>query len=112
MAIPDSLLEASLGTLLFLPGSTLATRDGVDYRVRILVLLVALVVAFAATVPDFESAPAASPLVQRARILVSFLRLQSPTPLLQAANVDGLPSTVSSFGIHNCIIELTCSRLC
>ncbi len=112
MTIPDSLLVAPLDAFLPLSGSTLVTRNGVDCRIGILILLVTLAVAFAAVVPDFELAPAASRLVQRVRTLVSFAHLPNFFPMLQAASVRGGPSAISSFGIHNCIIELTCSRLC
>jgi hypothetical protein len=108
VAIPDSpLLPRFLGAFLALPGSTLVTGNGVDCRIRILVLLVTLAVAFAAILPDLELAPAVFCLIQRVCPLVSFAHRPNPSPLLQAVGVGGVPSAISS-GAHNCIIELTC----
>jgi hypothetical protein len=112
VAIPDSLSEAVLSTLLALPGSILETRNGADCHIRILVLVVAMAVALAAVVSDSDFAPAASALVQRVRTIVFFPHPPNPFSLSQAAGVRGGPSAVSSFAIHNCIIALTCSRLC
>jgi hypothetical protein len=108
VAIPGSLLVASLGTLLPPPGS--APVRNVDCRITILVLLITLAVAFAAIVADFEFAPATR-LMHRVRTL-SFTHLPRPNFPLQAAGVKGGTSAVSSTRTNNCIIELTCSRLC
>jgi len=109
VAISDSPLLVRLGTLLSLPGSALVIRNSVDGRTGILVLLLTLAVAFAAVDPDFELAPAASRLVQRVRTLISLAHF--PNPPLQPASSRGA-AAASSFRSHNCIIELTCSRLC
>jgi len=112
VVIPDSPLVGSLGAFLPPAWNGLVTRDGVDCRIRILVLLVILAVAFAAMVPDFELAPAAARLVQCVRALASFAHLPKPSTPLQAASVGGVPLTIPRFGVHNSIIELTCARLC
>jgi hypothetical protein len=110
MAIPGSLLVASLGTFQPLSGRALVARN-VDCRITILVLLVTLAVAFAAIVVDFEFAPAAR-LMHRVRTLVSFIHLPSPSFPLQVAGVSGGASAAFSTRTYNCITELTCSRLC
>jgi hypothetical protein len=108
VAIPGSLLVASLGIFQPLSGSALVARN-VDCRITILVLLVTLAVASAAIVADFEFGPAAS-LMHRVRTLLSFMHRPSPSFPLQAAGVSGGASAGTR--TYNCIIELTCSRLC
>jgi hypothetical protein len=112
VATSDLQLAVRLGILLPVSRSALVTSGGMDRRIGILALLVALAVAFVAIIPDFELAPATLRLVQRVRALASFAHFPSPRPSLQAASAGGARSTISSFSIHNCIIELTCSRLC
>jgi len=101
-----------LGTWLPVPGSTLVTSDGMDRRIGILALLVTVAVALTAIVPDVELAPAVSRLAQCVRNLVSSPHTPHRSPSLQLASAAGTPSAISSFAIHTCIIELTCSRLC
>ena len=112
MATPRSLPVARLGVFLPSGGSILVPNDGVDCRIRLLILVVTLLVAFTAIVPDFDSEPAVSPLVRRVGTLVSLPRCVSLSPRLRPASVSGIPSIISTFGIPNCRIEFTCSRLC
>ena len=111
MTISD-LLAVRLGTLLPVPGRALVTSGGMDRRIGILALLITLVVVLTAIVLDLELAPAVSGLAQRVHSLVSFPHFPNISPSLQLAGEGGAPSAISSFGIHSCIIELTCSRLC
>jgi hypothetical protein len=108
VAIPDCFAVGRWGTFIALPGAVLITRNGVDCRITILVFLVTLAVALSSTVPDFELSPTVCRIAQRVRYLVSFAH----RPNLSLLFMHSGPSVTSSFRIHNCIIELTCSRLC
>jgi len=112
VTISDLQLAVRLGTLLPVPGRALVISGGMDRRIGILALLITLVVVLTAIVLDLELAPAVSGLAQRVRSLVSFPHFPNISPSLQLAGEGGAPSAISSFGIHSCIIELTCSRLC
>jgi hypothetical protein len=113
LSIPESLLVvAGPGVSLWLFGNTLTTRDAVDGRFKLLALLVILGVALAGIVPDFDLLPAASRLAHRVRALTLIAHLHNSSPLRRTATIDGLQSSISSFGTHNCLIDLTCARLC
>ena len=113
LSIPDSLLVvAGPGVSLWLFGNTLMTRDAVDGRFKLLALLVILGVALAGIVPDFELLPAVSRLAHRVRTLTLIAHLHNPSPLRRTATIDGLRSPISSFGVHNCLVDLNCARLC
>jgi hypothetical protein len=113
LSIPDSLLVvAGPGVSLWLFGNTLMTRDAVDGRFKLLALLVILGVALAGIVPDFELLPAVSRLAHRVRTLTLIAHLHNPSPLRRTATIDGLRSSISSFGVHNCLVDLNCARLC
>ena len=113
LSIPDSLLEvAGRGGLLWLFGNTLMTRNAVDGRFKLLALLVILGVALAGTVPDFDLLPAVSRLTHRVHALTLIAHLHNPSPLRRTATIDDPRSSISSFGVHNCLIDLTCARLC
>ena len=111
MAIPQGLLEARWANLTP-PRGTSGTRDGVDCRIRMLVLLVALAVVLAAIVPDFELASLSARPLQRVQTQISFAHLPNPPPALQPTLLGAGSSAVSTSRVHNCIIELNCSRLC
>jgi hypothetical protein len=111
--IPDALLVAA-GPSASLPllGNTLITKDWVDYRFKLLALLVILGVALAGMAPDFDLLPAASRLAHRVGTLTLIAHLHNPSPLRRTAIADGQQPASSNSGSGNCIIDLTCSRLC
>lgn len=113
LSIPDSLLVvAGPSVSLWLFGNNLMTRDAVDGRFKLLALLVILGVALAGIVPDFDLLPALSRLAHRVRALTLIAHLHNPSPLRRTATTDGLRSSISIFGVHNSLVDLTCARLC
>ena len=113
LSIPDSLLVvAGPGVSLWLFGNTLMTRDAMDGRFKLLALLVILGVALAGIVLDFDLLPAVSRLAHRVRALTLIAHLHNPSPLRRTAAIGGPRSSISSFGLHNCLVDLTCARLC
>jgi hypothetical protein len=112
LRIPDSLLEvAGRVGLLWLFGNTLMTRNAVNGQFKLLALLVILGVALAGIVPDFDLLPAVSRLTHRVHAL-TLIAHHNPSPLRRTATIDDPRSSISSFGVHNCLIDLTCARLC
>ena len=114
--IPDTLLIATgPGISLALFGNTLGkaltSKDWVDCRFKLLALLVILGVALAAVVPEFDLLPTACRLAQRVSALTLIAHLHNP-PLRWTAAMDSLQLATSRFRSHNCVIDLTCSRLC
>jgi len=107
---PDNLLLARWGTLL--PAGMVVARDGVEIRMRLLVLLVTAAVALAPVAPELEFESIAACVVQRARAAVWLIRLASTIGPVQSANVVAPLATSSRSTSHPGIIELTCSRLC
>jgi hypothetical protein len=113
LSFSDSVLVvAGPAVSLSLFGNTLMAKDSVDGRLKLLALLVILGVVLAGIVPDFDLFSAASRLAHRVRTLTVIAHLHNPSPLRRTATIDGLQSSISSSGTHNCLIDLTCARLC
>jgi hypothetical protein len=112
MSIPNILLvAANPGVSICLLGNTLLTKDAVNGRFKLLALLLILGMAVAGMFPDFDL-PAASRLADSVRTLTLIAHLHNPSPLRRTATIAGPQPASSSSGSGNCIIDLTCSRLC
>jgi hypothetical protein len=100
------------GTLLLAPASSLPAPAGLEFRTRLVVVLLIATVAFVAIAPDLELEPGPSRLVNSLLNSVSITRLSNALPIWKATNTIAILAEISRSRSEPCILELNCSRLC
>lgn len=106
-------LRRLYGALLLAPASSLSAPAGLDFRTRLVAVLLLATVAFVAVAPDLELEPGPSRLVHSVLTSVSIARLaNAPAPPVQAGKTIAVPAEISRSRAEASILDLYCSRLC